>query len=131
MERFEDQAWIKPPRLPLGAACRGTCRADSENTIEPDDRTLRDFCNLGYARKHCTHFRDDGEVDAVRFSISTDTGGSIHLMYILERRHSPVRFGPLEYRTADSAFANAEMDGCIAAQARIFVESYLRRKGHA
>jgi hypothetical protein len=130
-ERFDDQAWIKPPRLPLGDPCRGVCRAPAGPAIRPDDATLRDFCNVGYARGHCSRFPQQCETDAVRFSIDGDRGGAILLRYVLERDYSPAGFGSLEYRIAAGGLAPAEVSDVIAGQARIFVESYLRRKNPA
>jgi len=120
VERFDDQTWAKPPRLPLGDPCRGTCRARAEESAVPDDATLRDFCNLGYARDRCSRFPADGEADAIRFSVSGETNGVVSLIYIFEKQWSPAKHGSLEYPL--------EAHDALTRQAQVFAESYLSRR---
>src|SRR5262245_11528928 len=78
--------------LPLGGFWAGVCGAggladDEKRSSVPldvtDDKTrssvLLDLrcCNLGYARGQCSRFPNDGEADAVRFTISSDENDSV------------------------------------------------------
>ena len=54
----------------LGDVYSGLCRADAASAWQPDDRTVSDRCNLGYARGHCAHFPVSGGPDSVRFSVA-------------------------------------------------------------
>ena len=77
------------PRLPLGQAWGGICVAPGFASHEPEESEQRNICNTGYARGRCERFPSNSEADAVRFSAGRD--GAI--VYILEKDHSPVRFG--------------------------------------
>ncbi len=120
---------MKPPRLPLGDPCRGLCRAGD---FEPASDELRKFCNVGYARGQCRHFSaiPSDAPDAIRFSITSDGGSTLALVYILEKNYSPASHGPLTYDIAARTFAplNVPAAGTLLAQARMFVESYLSRR---
>ncbi len=59
----------------LGDLYTGLCRADSGAPWQPDDRTVADRCNLGYARGRCAHFPATGGPDSVRFSVSKHVSG--------------------------------------------------------
>src|SRR5277367_5124793 len=91
VEPFESTEWDPAPRLPLGDA-RGLCS------------------------------RVPGEAaDAVRFSVIRDAGGRVRIVWIIEKDHSPVEFGTLEY--ADGSISAAAP--LLAAQATAFVRGYL------
>jgi hypothetical protein len=111
--------------LPLGDAWTGICQATPEQPCQPDHATLFPLCNLGYARGNCARFpRDDGP-DAVRFTVSSDNGATVHLYYVIERDHHPFAHGPLEHTSAGVQGAGP----LLARQAQAYVQSYLRRKG--
>ena len=121
------QAWAVPPRLPLGEACAGMCRAAAD-TFEPDASLLHDLCNRGYGRHACPRFPHNATADAIRFSLESDSGGVLTIVFVYELNHAPERYGRIEYRESTAEF-NGPLDDPIAlAQARIFIASYLRRK---
>jgi hypothetical protein len=128
VERFGDSAWRKHPRLPLGDPYSGACRADPKREWLPDQATLRDCCNLGYARERCPRFPQDGGPDAFRFSVVSDDGGTLKIFYIAERGHAPVEHGTIEYAAATGQLLNGHTGEIFQKQARAYVESYLRRK---
>jgi len=117
--------------LPLGDAWEGTCRAVPESPWNPDEITLRSWCNLGYARGACAHFPADEGPDAVRFTIMGDDAGSLRLYYVLERDHHPFAHGPLEFSRAGEVFVEAPAHEAARRLARAYVASYLRRKMEA
>ena len=75
-------------RMPLGAFWTGRCG------LEPDEQPNEDFqlneCNFGYVRGRCPQFPEAADADAVRFSCRGE-----ERLFILEKDHVPVRFGPL------------------------------------
>lgn len=76
-------------RLPLGVFWIGECRA-AVTAFQPEEDTQLDCCNFGYAQGRCPRFPGGSSADAVRF-----TKQAAGAMFILERNHVPVRFGPL------------------------------------
>jgi hypothetical protein len=76
-------------RLPLGAFWIGECAADG-GARAAEDFQLNE-CNYGYSRGQCPRFPSNAEWDAVRFTRRGEA-----LLFILEKDHAPVRFGPLE-----------------------------------
>lgn len=76
-------------RLPLGAFWVGECGATGGE--QPAEDFQLNECNFGYARARCARFPANGEADAVRF-----TRRGEERLFILERDHAPVRFGPVE-----------------------------------
>jgi len=124
LARFESSGWIVPPRLPLGDAFAGECRA-TESVFQPDEEKTRQVCNVGYGRGRCDHFPPDAAADAVRFNLSQDAGALIHIQYIYEKECWPGEQGKLEYSNgAEPDSGNA----ILSRQATAFVESYLRRR---
>jgi hypothetical protein len=105
-------------RAPLGAIFEGECERRGTGGTR--------FCNFGYARGSCAEFPDGSAVDAVRFSVSGNADGVVKIVWIFEKDHAPVEHGFLEYTKSTGAFV-AEPSGVLGAQARIFVENYLRR----
>lgn len=112
-QKLDPGPWTHIPRLPLGAAYSGVCRAGREPVTPPEDHQ-RELCNCGYARGRCSDFPADAAADAVRFSA---VGDSERVVYVFEKDHAPVRHGLLELSAADGE------DELLLAQARAFVES--------
>ena len=121
-------AWPNAPRLPLGDAYAGRCEVDPALPAEPDPATLRDCCNLGYARGKCARFPDAAGPDAVRFAVTADSGASVRIYWVREKSHEPFDHGPLEYSIQAQAFIAAGADAAVELQAHAYVASYLRRK---
>ncbi len=127
-ERFLQRLWPHPARLPLGDGFAGLCHADPANRFRPGDETLQQYCNLGYARRSCACFPDNGGPDAVRFTVSGDQNGIVQIYYVLERDHRPCEHGPLEYDAERGAFTAPPVSPQLERQAAVYVEGYLRRK---
>lgn len=95
--------------------------------MQPGDTELRDFCNLGYARR-CDKLPASRRADAIRFSVASEKEGEIILRYLCERDHAPVEHGELRYRPATGAWAAAHADAVLQRQAECFVAVYLERR---
>ena len=117
--------------LPLGGLWAGMCHASPDSPCEPDAAALLPLCNLGYARGACPLFVGADGPDAVRFTISQESGSVVRLYYVLERDHHPFQHGPLEFDTAREAFTDPPADEGLRVQARAYLSSYLRRKAEA
>lgn len=120
---IETGPWTHRPRLPLGEAFGGVCRAASE-PFAPAGEQL-DCCNQGYARGVCENFPASCAADAVRFSVISSE--PLRLMYILEKDQAP-----LEHREIDPREIDSERDASSAvlkSQVRAFVSSYLEARG--
>jgi hypothetical protein len=128
VERFSESAWRKHPRLPLGDPYTGCCRADAVREWTPDQDSLREFCNMGYARSRCPRFPAGNGPDAYRFTIVTDTGDTLSVFYVAELGHSTLESGMLEYSPATGRISQGKDGETFQKQARAYVESYLRRK---
>ena len=126
----ESGRWEHAPRWPLIDLYFGVCRAPSKNVpgevIEADESIQRDLCNCGYARGRCDRFPDDATADAVRFSVVSEAEGVLRIIWVVEREHVPVEHRELEYSVASGAFVEPPSSDIVLAQARAFVESYLR-----
>lgn len=96
-------------------------------THTPDERELREFCNIGYARE-CQKIPAERRSDAVRFAVAKDGGAHILLHYSSERDHAPVEHGLLQYDCATRAWPVPHPDACIQRQAECYVSLYLERK---
>ena len=120
--------WPNAPRLPLGDAYTGLCRADPDAQMDPDPVALRDLCNLGYARGRCMHFPAGAGPDAVRFSVARDAGGLVQICWVRERDHHPFDHGRLEYSQEAQSFTGGIAEESVRQQAQAYVSSYLRRK---
>jgi hypothetical protein len=114
--------------LPLGDAYAGRCEVDPAFPSEPDPATLRDCCNLGYARGKCARFPDARGPDAIRFAITADSGDHVRVYWVREHQHEPFDHGPLEYSVQAGAFTAAPADAAVEHQAHAYLASYLRRK---
>jgi hypothetical protein len=110
----------------LGDLYGGVCRANAGLSRQPDEQTLADRCNLGYARGRCPHFPENGGPDAVRFAVQRDDSAVIRVLYTFERDHRPFSNGALEYsaQTGDPA---CPADLSLSRLATAYVRSYLRR----
>jgi len=106
----------------LGDLYAGQCRAGD---WRPDEQTVADRCNLGYARGFCPRFPANGGPDAVRFSVAKDENTLIRILYSIERDHRPFSNGALEFSTAAGGFTAAPES--IERLAGAYVRSYLRR----
>jgi hypothetical protein len=119
--RFETSPWSVPPRLPLGDAFSGECRAPQSNVqspAQPDERRLREVCNLGYGRHACEQFPAGSAADAIRFHVAKDEGELIHIQYIFEKDCWPGEHGDVA----------GLADETLRRQAQVFGESYIRRR---
>jgi hypothetical protein len=128
--RLDSSEWMHAPRMPLGDPYRGHCHVDAAGAVEPTESDQRELCNCGYARNRCARF-PAGAADAVRFSVAEDAGGVVRVIWIVESSHSPQAFGSLDYFVDAAEFAGDGRVGAsilVTAQARAFVESYLRRR---
>lgn len=110
--------WGGSGRAPLGGMFEGECSRGG-----PGDAQL---CNFGYARGLCAHFPGDSDADAVRFSVAGSADGMVRLIWIFEKDHAPMKHGVLEYCESSGEFADAPEE-LLGAQARVFLENYLRR----
>ena len=111
----------------LGDLYAGLCRADTANAWRPDDQTVQNRCNLGYARGRCAHFPGAHGPDAVRFSVSKHEDAAIRILYSLECDHRPYSNGVLEYSTQAGGFVEAPADSSLERLAAAYMRSYLRR----
>jgi hypothetical protein len=86
-----EPAVADPPRarVPLGRLYSGDCTALAVTEPVAPERLER--CNFGYSRACCERFPAEATADCVRFSVNP----SGELIYVLERDHSPVVFGPV------------------------------------
>jgi hypothetical protein len=115
--------------LPLGGVWTGTCHADPQQLIQPDDSALQRLCNIGYARGACPRFpTGDAGPDAARFTLTRDDGASLRMYYVLERDHRPFAHGPIEFAIAAKAVTAAPSGNFTTRQAAAYAASYLRRK---
>jgi hypothetical protein len=121
--RFESSPWSIPPRLPLGDAFSGECRA-SGNAIAPDEARAREICNTGLGRRGCEQFPADASADAIRFHVAKDAGELIQIQYVFEKDCWPARHGALDW----PAQRDFSPDAVLCRQAEVFVDSYLRRR---
>jgi hypothetical protein len=128
LDRFDAKAWTKHPRLPLGDPYTGLCRVDPMRDWLPDQTTLREFCNQGYARARCPRFPEGPGFDAVRFSVTADQGSLLHIFYVREEDHQAREHGNLQYSADCHHFVQAPEDDLFRKQAGAYAESYLRRK---
>ena len=91
---------------------------------------LRTLCNHGYARGKCARFPMAAEGDALRFSIISDKGGTLDLVFVVEQNYSPLRHRVIRFQDMRIEGLPPE-DHAAAAQARLFIQSYLDRKPRA
>lgn len=106
---LREAAWSQG-RAPLGGIFEGECARGGA--------CQAGLCNFGYARGVCASFPADAAADAIRFSMRDD-----RLVWILERDHAPVGHGVLELKDSGA------LEDPMAAQVRVFLEAYQRRRG--
>jgi hypothetical protein len=126
VERLESAGWLHAPRLPLGDAYRGVCHARPHDLFDPAESDQRDLCNCGYARDRCGRLPADAP-DAVRFSVIGDDGGRVRIIWVIEKDHSPVEFGTMDYADGELSSKRSSATPLLAAQATAFIHSYLDR----
>jgi hypothetical protein len=115
--------------MPLGGTWTGTCHADPQRAVSPDESALHRLCNMGYARGVCPRFpAADPGPDAARFTLSSDDGATLRIYYVLERDHQPFAHGPLEFAVRERAFIALPAGNLTARQAAAYAASYLERK---
>jgi hypothetical protein len=127
--RFETSPWSIPPRLPLGDAFAGECRAPGV-TIQPDETRARETCNAGLGRHGCEQFPRDAAADAIRFHIAKDSGRLIKIQYVFEKDCWPKESGTFDYSVARGLSGDPPA-ATLRRQAECFIESYLRRRDGA
>jgi len=125
--RLEDNGGATAPRLPLGDAYSGECRA-TDAAFYPDESRTRETCNVGYARGCCDRFPGESHADAVRFHVAEDARERIRIQYIFEKDCWPAEHGVLEYLVEERRFTGSGGAGILRVQAGVFLESYLRRR---
>ncbi len=123
---MENEAFLIPPRLPLGDFYDGECRASAE-TYAPTGDAIRTFCSNGYGRGDCDRFPQGSPVDAVRFHIADTKPDTWRVQFILEKGCWPAGDGVLEYSKRDRQFLGSHSDAIVQKQAEVFVDSLLRR----
>jgi len=123
--KLETGPWTHTPRLPLGDAFSGSCRAQPGEVHRPTEQRQEELCNCGYSRGVCERFPTDSPADAVRFSIASDKPARLRLTYVYEKDHAPAKFGVMEFLVGTHAFLDRPADELLARQAEAFVESYL------
>jgi hypothetical protein len=126
--RLDPGTWTHLPRLPLGDPCFGFCQALNGASFAPPEEHQRELCNRGYARGLCEHFPASSAADAVRFSVIDDEGDRLRLVYVLEKDHAPLDHGQIDFDIGKNAFASVLPGQILAAQARAFVESYVKTR---
>jgi hypothetical protein len=125
--RFETSPWSVPPRLPLGDAFSGECRAPG-STVQPGETRLREVCNPGLGRHGCEQFPLNSAADAVRFHVAKDSGELINIQYVFEKECWPGERGSFDC-SGSRQLPAALADETLRRQAQAFLESYLRRRG--
>lgn len=125
---LDPEAWRKSPRVPLGDPHSGVCRADPAGEWLPDDATLRDCCNAGYARNRCSRFPAGDGPDAFRFAITADVNGVLTVFYVSEHDHRTLEHGSLRFSTAAGRFLAEPPGAILSRQATAYVAGYLRRR---
>ncbi len=118
--------WPHRDRLPLGDGFYGECTAPGGESKRPDDNTLRDACNLGYAR--CALLPAQRAYDAVRFTIARERGPVIAIQYACELAHAPAAHGVLEFDSASQHWRTAHADGRVQRMAECVLAAHFRRR---
>ena len=126
--RLEISGWVRPPRFPLGDPFGGSCHAVPADIIEPPEARQRELCNCGYPRGRCDRFPGDSLADAVRFSVTDDTPGTVSMVYVIETNHAPIEYGTLLYEIDGARLDGTGLSDTLMQQARAFLESYLLRR---
>jgi hypothetical protein len=120
-------AWLHPARLPLGCGWQGTCGAPGHEGSTPLEEEIKEFCNMGYATA-CSRLPRERAWDAVRFSVSRDTGSRILLCLVCELAHHPVENGLLEFDCVAERWVAGHQNVRVQKLAECYLQSYLRRR---
>jgi hypothetical protein len=124
--RLEANYWAVAPRLPLGDTYTGECRSQT-SSVQPNEETTRQFCNVGYGRGSCERFPASAPADAVRFHIAAETAGTLRIQYVIEKDCRPQEHGTVECSMPSRELSGSVTDQLLRRQLSAFVESYLRR----
>ena len=124
LERLRDAT----VRVPLGDFWSGACHANAESLFVPDDHTISEYCNMGYARGRCPRFPAAQSPDAVRFLVVRDSAQVIEIQFAMEQNHHPHSHGKLEFSSASGTFTQPVEGHLLEQQARAYAASYLRRR---
>lgn len=124
-QRADDLPFPHPVRLPLGASWRGVCCAPGHEETIPANSDL-ESCNLGYA-KACPRFPKARTADAVRFSVTRESLGTVSVQFAFENAHLPAGHGSLEYDRRLSTWPVTHPEQRIQKLAEAFLDSYLQR----
>ncbi len=128
-EKNFDIAWAFPRRLPLGAGFSGQCMAGGIQS-KPTQAELKEFCNLGYARR-CPKLPANRQADSVRFSMAATNATSndrLRVYYSCEQNHAPVEHGVLEYDCQTRSWQATHPNACIQRQAECYLGAFLERR---
>jgi len=125
-EILADGSWLHPARLPLGAGWRGNCCA-SDEVFTPDETTLREFCNLGYAHG-CPRLSADHDWDAIRFSVASASDDQVTLWYVCEAAHAPRQHGQLTCDVVQQAWLNPHPDARVQRLAACYLQTFQSRQ---
>jgi len=126
---LDTSPWSVPPRLPLGDAYAGFCRAPGV-AEQPDETRLRAVCNVGYGRHSCEQFPASSASDAIRFHVVADQGDLIRIQFVFEKECWPAERGEFDYTDALGVAVNLP-DEILRRQASAFIESYVKRRCQA
>ena len=130
VRKLEDGGWLHPSRLPLGGGWQGRCSAPGHEGVEPSQKELMDYCNLGYA-SGCSRLPADRNCDAVRFSIARDCGSQLVVCFVCQAAHRPAGHGMLEYDLSLGQWISSHPDSRIQIMAECYLQSYLPRRTQA
>ena len=125
-EPLNARLWVIAPRMPLGEAYDGTCRAETDEVFQPSREVVRELCNCGYARGRCERFPVGAAGDAVRLSLMDEADGKLRMTWIIEAEHVPVEHGTIVYDLREGSMEGSQ-DAVMSAQVRALVATYLRR----
>src|SRR5215470_3758305 len=114
--RIDARLWPHPSRLPLGGGFRGLCYARAGELVSPDQASLRDCCNLGYAGGQCERFPPEAPADAVRFSLAGDDDGIVTICYAREKDHLPFDHGTVRFDSRKRVMLSAIADSPLGRQ---------------
>jgi len=113
-------------RLPLGAGWRGSCSAGASEFI-PNDDTIHNYCNLGYAAG-CPHLPADRDWDAIRFSVARTSVDQITLNFVCESAHAPAEHGKLTFDVVREHWITSHSDPRVRRLAACYLQSFRARQ---
>jgi hypothetical protein len=106
----------------LGSLYSGLCQSGGA-AVQPDEETLKDKCNMGYAAGCCARFRP-GAGDAVRFAIASCKDGGLSVRWLVESGGLPVLSGEVSCAEVDSGEPFEDAPGFVESQVRAYLASY-------